>query len=399
VCYADGARMCTMDELTLGCTAGTGCGHDADLVRSSDPCSPPAGIDPGFGVPPTPPYTWVSKGNPSAVVVGEADSLCVGSDTLHEVRCCSDVELPGYTQKHAGDPLGVGSGEFIEVDCAVWGESQFTSVGDGAAGCVNGASYGEARDICSADGARLCTKAEMERGCTAGTGCGHDADLVRTSDPCQPDYAWLIIGSSGSIAEEGGAACGRTSEMNEVRCCSDVAVDGYTQQGNCAVWAESQFSSIGEGADGCVNGADFSHAHDICQADGARLCSITELQDGCTRGTGCGHDADLIWTSTACDPTQGILGMACKTEDDFNRFTEMVNGQCCAAGACTDSPTGLPTVCDSACAEVVVPMDTACTAADPWGGADVAGYLADPARASIADALDTVVGLCSGGGH
>jgi hypothetical protein len=31
----------------------------------------------------------------------------------------------------------------------------------------------------------------------------------------------------------------------------------------------------------------------------ARLCTPLELQDGCAAGTGCGHDADLVWTSAA----------------------------------------------------------------------------------------------------
>ena len=31
-------------------------------------------------------------------------------------------------------------------------------------------------------GARLCTRAELQADCTAGTGCGHDGDLVWSSD-------------------------------------------------------------------------------------------------------------------------------------------------------------------------------------------------------------------------
>ena len=33
-------------------------------------------------------------------------------------------------------------------------------------------------------GARLCSKAELEAGCTAGTGCAHDGDMIWTSEPC-----------------------------------------------------------------------------------------------------------------------------------------------------------------------------------------------------------------------
>ena len=34
------------------------------------------------------------------------------------------------------------------------------------------------------------------------------------------------------------------------------------------------------------------------EAAGARLCTKEELEGNCTRGTGCGHDGELIWSST-----------------------------------------------------------------------------------------------------
>jgi hypothetical protein len=49
------------------------------------------------------------------------------------------------------------------------------------------ATFAEASAVCEEDGARLCTKAEIQADCTAGTGCGHDADLIWTGEKCNGD--------------------------------------------------------------------------------------------------------------------------------------------------------------------------------------------------------------------
>ena len=94
--------------------------------------------------------------------------------------------------------------------------------------------------------------------------------------------------------------CADEEEHHEVRCCSDTQIFGYEQQNGCEVWAESQFTSIGEGGDGCVSEVTFAEAEAICNGEGASLCTLEELQAGCTAGTGCAHDSDMIWTSTQC---------------------------------------------------------------------------------------------------
>ena len=132
-----------------------------------------------------PPYAWVVIGRPDACdtecdpqvsqdecCTDGATSACVAASESHELRCCSDVELTGYQQKN---------------DCSVWAESQLASVGDGTDGCVTAATYEEALSLCNGDGGRLCSVAELESGCTAGTGCFHDYDLIRSSTPCTPD--------------------------------------------------------------------------------------------------------------------------------------------------------------------------------------------------------------------
>ena len=50
-----------------------------------------------------------------------------------------------------------------------------------------------------------------------------------------------------------------------------------------------------------MHDATLETAMATCSAEGARLCSVEEIQGACTAGTGCGHDADMIWTSGVCD--------------------------------------------------------------------------------------------------
>ena len=86
---------------------------------------------------------------------------------LGQVRCCSSVNLsPGWPSRRPG--------------CSVWGASN--------AGwpCAYDKTFAEAEAICQAAGARLCTAAELLDGCTAGTGCQIDFELVWGVPPPPP---------------------------------------------------------------------------------------------------------------------------------------------------------------------------------------------------------------------
>eukprot|EP01048_Picozoa_sp_COSAG05_P021617 COSAG05_NODE_4038_length_1706_cov_0.938395_1_plen_517_part_01 len=102
-------------------------------------------------------------------------------------------------------------------------------------------------------------------------------------------------------------SCEMPGELHEVRCCSDVELPGYQQRNGCDVWAESQFLV---GNNGCVHDATLDTAVATCFGDGARLCTLAEVQDRCTAGTGCDHDADMIWTSEGCDACAAMNDVA-----------------------------------------------------------------------------------------
>jgi len=280
LCEAAGARLCTKDELEDDCTQGTGCNHDSDLIWSSTDDTPT-----------TAPTASPSSSSNHMVVCGKTDgcgdeeSRFASDNEKHEVRCCSTNAIAGWTRRGG---------------CTVWGGS---SVGDDFQ-CYEDQNFESAFGLCEAAGARLCTKGELEDDCTMNSGCGHDADLIWSSTDDTPTTAPTASPSSSSnhmivCGRTGG--CGNleaTSESDdgehEVRCCSTSEFTGSSKRNGCDVWGGS---NLGDDSS-CYEDQNFASATDLCEAAGARLCTQGELEADCTKGTGCGHDADLIWTST-----------------------------------------------------------------------------------------------------
>jgi hypothetical protein len=207
----------------------------------------------------------------------------------------------------------------------VYGESKVPQ-------CYEQKTYPEAEAICEANSitdasgnthrGRLCTAAELEADCTKETGCGHDNDLVWANrEPAFQPYGTYhtqfetTFGPSGTY-RDGSALNGRMPEavcaksavcteeeglqardaLHEVRCCADkdLTEAGATQSKTwqqCAnnVYAESEVPT-------CFHSKTYTEAEAICEADGARLCTKSEIAQGCGVGTGCRHDRDLIWT-------------------------------------------------------------------------------------------------------
>ena len=81
----------------------------------------------------------------------------------HEVRCCSDSFIGGWSQRR---------------DTCPWTESNAPEMG----GCHEDKTFDEAETICADANARLCTAAEMQADCIRSTGCGHDSDLIWAGD-------------------------------------------------------------------------------------------------------------------------------------------------------------------------------------------------------------------------
>lgn len=110
------------------------------------------------------------------------DGYCATLTEMHEVRCCSDTVITGWRHR---------------TDCP-WTESNNFS--PTATECIHGMTFGQADAFCTSVGARLCTADEVSRQCTRATGCGHDNDLIWTSNvgTWNPADAGLALAAEAS---------------------------------------------------------------------------------------------------------------------------------------------------------------------------------------------------------
>lgn len=89
----------------------------------------------------------------------EGEMLPADKSELHEVRCCRDSPVTGWTKSSVG-------GDICEN---VWSESEV-----GSDKYCQPSSFRQALEMCTNMGGRLCTSEEILAGCTQGSGCGHD---------------------------------------------------------------------------------------------------------------------------------------------------------------------------------------------------------------------------------
>ena len=308
-CASLGGRLCTKEEIFMGCTLLTGCNFDHAFLWSdstgyalvdstdtdstaeeegngshSDIIQATGGLEHSSSANNNniPNLIWTVCGdvtNQECFLRESATEVVSATvaDEKHKVQCCSDVELPGWTKNYG---------------CSVWAESELQGP-DGSQKCFHSETFLEAQEICHDNGGRLCTREELYQRCTVGTGCTHEDDLIWTS---------TIVDQSTLTAEGYWAAKGfgnvtklefDTRVEHPFRCCSDRALPNwYKLRDNCNVHAISDLTP-----GGCQSGA-WVVAHKICQTVGGRLCSKDEIMRGCTIGTGCDYDQFFLWTGT-----------------------------------------------------------------------------------------------------
>jgi len=251
----------------------------------------------GSGSESTPEWLWLAcgagKGN-----CGDTKDVQAEATSGHEVRCCATEKLGDTWRNNGGGCSGI------------WHESDLLGLNDDdtTLQCFYTSTYEEAVAICDKNNAQVCSKQQIEDGCVKGSGCGHDGDMIWTSDAAPPkaplpraedrdpdDWLWLSCGNPGSCGAIGEFEA-QAKEKHEVRCCSPDPVSGWRKHKDCDVWSESNLYV--NGVELCFHEETFEDAQNICYDNGGYLCTKEQVEAGCARGTGCGHDKDLIWTST-----------------------------------------------------------------------------------------------------
>ena len=209
------------------------------------------------------------------------------------------------------------------------------------ADCPNGecpADHCDADGVLDADGtASLC--ANGEESCGNRNAVYSNAEYAPPPPPPpapavdRPELCRMLeCGRSGGCGSEE-ARCAEPTEGHEVGCCADSAVPGFAQpsESTCPlVWGERDGSAGRGGNSGpleCQHTSSFLEAHAFCHEMGGRLCTVEELRADCTRGTGCGHDADLLWTSTLNTRISNALCSASVSIAVDNAYTLYVNGE------------------------------------------------------------------------
>ena len=87
----------------------------------------------------------------------------------------------------------------------------------------------------------------------------------------------------------------------------------------------------------CVNAATYVNAKSKCEAKGARLCTMAEIQNRETSNTGCGHDGRLIWSSTTCTETDGQSGHMAGYGSNGSGASCYLDSQQAALRCCADA--------------------------------------------------------------
>lgn len=144
------SRLCSAEELK--CASGSDCGFDDTLIWTSTTAQV-IDSDPNQQV----------KAYCGRKFACDESSVTASMGDLYGVRCCSDVDRSGDLWEKRSN------------SCP-WGESNMFGT------CFYKVTFDTAKAICEADNARLCSGSEIDSNCTRGSGCGHDINMVWTSD-------------------------------------------------------------------------------------------------------------------------------------------------------------------------------------------------------------------------
>lgn len=216
ICDAAGARLCTVDEIDSGVTAGTGCGFDTSYTWTSTWC----GLGPEGG------KYYVGMGGGGI----PSDRKCKNPKKSYPVRCCSDVNLAATTVRPATTSTTF---PFLSErkNCATLG---WTVVGNacgesdkafknGLDKCFTWKNHPDAERKCLKLGGRMCSQADIEAGVGKATGCNFDSSFLWTSTSCGTN---MYIRAKGNGGGETMCAAAKGPDAMLLRC-ERVKTSGY----------------------------------------------------------------------------------------------------------------------------------------------------------------------------
>ena len=223
-CEADGARLCTDQELLNDEALGTGCGYDSHRIWSST-----FEYDEECAV-----CFKVARGATYAHDIVDDDRRLLREETnnnKNNIKQQSPNDKGGSDEAvqatHAADKVNVLSvstcADLGWINAAEHGDTSVCSESDTGLGCSGLITWPEAALFCESVGARLCTSTEIQNKNTFRSGCSLENRFVWSSTEC--DGGFSIVKGKGSSP-----SCASTTTENYARCCADTSLGGSGQE-------------------------------------------------------------------------------------------------------------------------------------------------------------------------
>ena len=290
MCFAAGARLCTMEEILHDETHTTGCNFDTQRVWSSTRSGCPEG-----------------QARSLAGASGSIEQFpqeCTSITQVLPVRCCADIRplCADGTPCHPSASL-LTCGELSWEETQGFGGASVCAESDGfPEGCTNDVTFEQAANICLGAGARLCTVAEITAHETRNTGCMFNYEYVWTSeqDECQVNQVMTMTGSGTTRVMPGNTYPPAPPTCEDimtgtaaVSCCADastkcgahdpescrdmiVAMWGMCDRGSCGGTCQDAVRTAAD-ATGCFDGTCAFDSHEWAVEQMAQTCQMDDV--------------------------------------------------------------------------------------------------------------------------
>ena len=263
-------------------TRGTGCQHDAEMTWSWESCSY-QGVTGHIVVqggqhrgdeacPDECSVGWSSGGNEHGrnCATCECTPRCAPDTNPHAVRCCADADLDAAIEK-------------CEAYVGYHGQLKLPPPQSRTMDTI-GADAANTASSVRCHSASSCMELQKLYG---GWPVGATSDQIRAGRVTNGDPSFF--GDQSALERHETGVCGESD--NGLGDADSHGVRTNQCYGGVSAVGGGEGSSMGKH----ING--WSHALDICQGVGARLCTVEELLAENTRNTGCNHDCQMVWSS------------------------------------------------------------------------------------------------------
>jgi len=216
--------------------------------------------------------------------------------------------------------------------------------------CNANALYSDAVSTCAAQGAQLCTEAQLQVSTKASLPCSLSTTRVWSSSACTSSkspsaQAFSVVLGAGNDASP---QCSLTAKQEHgVMCCpSSGAGTGapVASESTSAPASSPTPVSFFEPVP-CMGLSLYSVAVEACASNGGRLCTAAEM-DRPKSNLVCGDGAQRAWTSTTCKnpkaPTAEAYTVVLAAGNDANEQCSQIVSQTKAVVCCTMASTDAP---------------------------------------------------------